>query len=290
MKGIILAGGSGSRLYPITKVVSKQLLPIYDKPMIYYPLSTLMLAGIKDILIISTPEDIERFKNLLSDGSQWGISFNYLVQKKPEGLAQAFLIGEDFINNKPCCLILGDNFFYGNELPMYLKKSSKIEKGAQVFAYPVQDPQRYGVLELDKDGKIKSIEEKPLLPKSRYAVTGIYFYDNQVVEIAKKIVPSKNGELEITSINQVYLENNQLEVQILGRGMTWLDTGTHDSLIEASQFVSTVEKRQGFKIALPEEISWRKNWISDNDLIKFIRETKVESYAKYLQEILNEKK
>ena len=290
MKGIILAGGSGSRLYPITKVVSKQLLPIYDKPMIYYPLSTLMLAGIKDILIISTPQDIHRFENLLSDGSQWGVSFTYLVQKKPEGLAQAFLIGESFINNNPCCLILGDNFFYGNELAIYLKQASQVKKGAKVFAYPVQDPQRYGVLELDKNGKIKSVEEKPLIPKSRYAVTGIYFYDNQVVEIAKKITPSKNGELEITSINQIYLNNNQLEAQILGRGMTWLDTGTHDSLIEASQFVSTIEKRQGFKIALPEEISWRNNWISDNDLKKFIHESIVDSNAKYLQEMLNEKK
>lgn len=290
MKGLILAGGSGTRLHPITKVVSKQLLPIYDKPMIYYPLSTLMLAGIRDILIISTPQDIQRFQDLLSDGSQWGVSFNYATQKRPEGLAQAFLIGENFIDKNPCCLILGDNFFYGNELAVYLRMASKLKNGAKVFAYPVQDPGRYGVLELDKNGTVRSIEEKPLKPKSRYAVTGIYFYDNQVVEFAKKIVPSKNGELEITSINQIYLENNQLEVQVLGRGMTWLDTGTHDSLIEASQFVSTVEKRQGFKIALPEEISWRKNWISDNDLKKFIHQTKVESYAKYLQEILNEKK
>ena len=288
MKGIILAGGSGTRLYPLTKVVSKQLLPIYDKPMIYYPLSTLMLSGIRDILIISTPEDLHRYEDLLEDGSQWGLNFNYKPQKNPEGLAQAFIIGEEFIDNKPSALILGDNFFYGNELAIYLKKAAKLNVGARVFAYPVQDPTSYGVIELDKDNIIKSIEEKPKLPKSKYAVTGLYFYDNQVVDFAKQVKPTHNGELSITSINQMYLQNNQLSAEILGRGMTWLDAGTHDSLIEASQYVATIEKRQGFKIALPEEIAWRNKWISNYDLKKIISNINNTIYTEYLHGLINE--
>jgi len=288
MKGIILAGGSGTRLWPLTKAVSKQLMPVFDKPMIYYPISTLMLAGIREILIITTPEDSDAFNRLLGDGSQLGCTFEYAVQEVPNGLAQAFVIGEKFIGDSNVALVLGDNIFHGNHFGRQMRSNITTE-GALIYAYYVRDPERYGVVDFDEEGNAISLEEKPANPKSNFAIPGLYFYDNNVVEIAKKVTPSQNGELEITSINQIYLEKKQLEVEILGRGMTWLDTGTHDSLIEASQFVSTIEKRQGFKIALPEEIAWRNNWIYDKDLKKFIDETKVESYAKYLQEILNEK-
>ena len=288
MKGIILAGGKGSRLNPVTKVVSKQLLPIYDKPMIYYPLSILMLAGIQDILIISTPKELHLFEQLLGNGNQWGIEIKYECQPEPEGIAQAFIIGDSFIDGKPCCLILGDNIFYGDQLTTYLKNASKINQGASIFAYPVSDPDRYGVVEFDNSGTVISIEEKPKKPKSRYAITGLYFYDEKVVDIAKSIKPSSRGELEITSINDYYLKENNLNVEIFGRGMAWFDSGTQDTLLDASLFVSTIEKRQGLKIACLEEIAWLNGWLYDSDLERISLELgKESSYGKYLKNIID---
>ena len=288
-KGIILAGGSGTRLYPATTVVSKQLLPIYDKPMIYYPLSTLMLAGMRDILLISTPQDTPRFEQLLGDGSQWGLNLDYAVQPSPDGLAQAFLIGADFIGNAPCALVLGDNIFHGHELSALARRASARTRGATVFAYAVHDPERYGVVEFAPDRRVLSIEEKPRAPKSRYAVTGLYFYDNRVVDIARSITPSTRGELEITDVNRSYLEAGELEVEIMGRGYAWLDTGTHDSLLDAAQLIATLQKRQGMQIACPEEIAWRQGWIGDAELDALACPLEKNGYGRYLRGLLAEK-
>jgi glucose-1-phosphate thymidylyltransferase len=287
MKGIILAGGSGTRLYPITKGVSKQLLPIYDKPMVYYPLSVLMLAGIRDVLVITTPEDQEGFTRMLGDGSEFGIKITYKVQPSPDGLAQAFILGEDFIGNDSVCLVLGDNIFWGQGFTPILKGAVSRSKGATVFGYQVKDPERFGVVEFDSSQKAISLEEKPNNPKSNFAVTGLYFYDNDVVEMAKQVKPSHRGELEITALNQMYLERGDMHVELLGRGFAWLDTGTHESLLEAAMFVETIEKRQGYKIACLEEISWRNGWMTDAQVLKTAKALSKNSYGKYLKSLIN---
>ncbi len=287
-KGIILAGGSGTRLYPVTQAVSKQLMPVYDKPMVYYPLSTLMLAGIRDILIISTPHDTPRFQELLKDGSQWGVNISYAVQPSPDGLAQAFIIGEKFIEDAPSSLVLGDNIFYGHDFAGLLRNANERNEGATVFAYHVHDPERYGVAEFDSEGKVLSLEEKPEQPKSNFAVTGLYFYDSDVARLARDLKPSPRGELEITDLNRLYLEAGKLQVEVMGRGYAWLDTGTHDSLLEAGQFIATLEKRQGLKVACPEEIAYRHRWIGAEQMEQLIKPLAKNGYGQYLQQILRE--
>ncbi|AUZ84029.1 glucose-1-phosphate thymidylyltransferase RfbA [Methylophaga nitratireducenticrescens] len=287
-KGIVLAGGSGTRLYPVTQSICKQLLPVYDKPMIYYPLATMMLAGMRDICIISTPQDTPRLEQLLGDGSKWGLNLHYIVQDKPEGIAQAFTLGADFIGDDDCALVLGDNVYYGHDLADMMRDADNNKDGATVFAYPVSDPERYGVVAFDENGKALSIEEKPLKPKSRYAITGLYFYDNQVVEIARNLKPSARGELEITDVNQAYLDNGQLNVQVMGRGMAWLDTGTHDSLLDASMFIQTLEQRQGLKVMCPEEIAFRMGYIDAEQLEQLAQPLLKSGYGKYLLNIINE--
>ena len=287
-KGIVLAGGSGTRLYPVTQSICKQLLPVYDKPMIYYPLATMMLAGMRDICIISTPQDTPRLEQLLGDGSKWGLNLQYIVQDKPEGIAQAFTLGADFIGNDDCALVLGDNVYYGHDLADMMQDADKNQDGATVFAYPVSDPERYGVVAFDEQGKALSIEEKPLKPKSRYAITGLYFYDNQVGDIARNLKPSARGELEITDVNQAYLNNGKLNVQVMGRGMAWLDTGTHDSLLDASMFIQTLEQRQGLKVMCPEEIAYRMGYINAEQLEALAQPLLKSGYGKYLLNIINE--